>query len=58
MARTIFLNLNPVFNSEKSLYRLFTVAAVWSLSHVPLFCNPRDCSPPASSTHGISRPEN
>ena len=24
------------------------------LSHAQLFCNPRDCSPPASSVHGIS----
>ena len=26
-----------------------------SLSHVWLFCNPMDCSPPASSVHGISQ---
>ena len=25
----------------------------WSLSHVQLFYNPMDCSPPGSSTHGI-----
>ena len=26
---------------------------IWSLSHVWLFCNPMDCSPPGSSVHGI-----
>ena len=25
------------------------------LSHVRLFCDPRDCSPPGSSIHGISQ---
>ena len=25
------------------------------LSHVRLFCNPMDCSPPGSSVHGISQ---
>ena len=28
---------------------------VQSLSHVQLFCNPVDCSPPSSSVHGISQ---
>ena len=31
------------------------VARVWSLSHVQLFCNPRDCHAPGSSVHGISQ---
>ena len=26
---------------------------VWSLSHVQLFCDPMDCSPPGTSVHGI-----
>ena len=29
------------------------IAVVQSLSQVRLFCNPRDCSSPGSSTHGI-----
>ena len=29
------------------------VVIVQSLSHVRLFCNPMDCSPPGSSVHGI-----
>ena len=53
----LICTLNPVFNSEKNLSRLFIDAAVWPLSWVQLFCDPRDCSPPASSIHGISRPE-
>ena len=28
---------------------------VQSLSHVPLFCNPTDCSLPGSYVHGISQ---
>ena len=28
-----------------------------SLTHVQLFCDPTDCSPPASSLHGISQQE-
>ena len=28
---------------------------VWSLSHVQLFCDPMDCSPPGTSVHGISQ---
>ena len=27
------------------------------LSHIQLFCNPMDCSPPDSSVHGISQQE-
>ena len=30
-----------------------SLVAVQSLSHDRLFCNPRDCSPPGSSVHGI-----
>ena len=30
------------------------VVVFLSLSHVQLFCNPMDCSPPDSSIHGIS----
>ena len=33
------------------IFRL--VVIVQSLSHVRLFCNPVDCSPPGSSVHGI-----
>ena len=29
--------------------------AVWSLSHVQLFCDRMDSSPPGSSVHGISQ---
>ena len=28
---------------------------VWSLNHVRLFCNPKECGPPGSSVHGISQ---
>ena len=28
---------------------------VWSLSHVQLFCDSMDCSPPGASVHGISQ---
>ena len=31
------------------------VVVVQSLSHLRLFCNPMDCSPPGSSVHGISQ---
>ena len=40
--------LNFIFN----LILCFLVV-VLSLSHVQLFCNPEDCSPPGSSVHGI-----
>ena len=30
-------------------------AALQSLSHVRLFCNPKDCSTPGFSVHGISQ---
>ena len=38
---------------EDKLYKHFVVAQ--SLSHVQLFCDPVDCSPPGSSVHGISQ---
>ena len=31
------------------------IVAVQSLSHVQLFCDPMDCSPPGSSVSGISQ---
>ena len=31
------------------------IVAVQSLSHVQLFCDPMDCSPPGSSVRGISQ---
>ena len=31
------------------------VAVLWSLSHVWLFCDPMNCSPPGSSVHRISK---
>ena len=34
---------------------LTTVVAVYSLSCIPLFSNPVDCSPLGSSVHGISQ---
>ena len=34
---------------------LLVVVVIWSLSHVWLFCDPTDCSPPGSSLHGISQ---
>ena len=34
---------------------IVVVFVFWLLSHVQLFCNPMDCSPPGSSVHGISQ---
>ena len=34
---------------------LWHVATVQSLSHVRLFCDPMDCSPPGSSVHGFPK---
>ena len=36
-------------------FLFFCVVVVQSLSHVPLFCDPMDCSPPGSFVHGISQ---
>ena len=35
------------------IFNLILCFLVLSLSHVQLFCNPEDCSPPGSSVHGI-----
>ena len=41
-------------SQEKSIYLLNNQeTCVCVLSHVLLFCNPMDCSPPGSSVHGI-----
>ena len=34
---------------------MYTIAVVYMLTHVCLFCNPMDCSPPGSSLHAISQ---
>ena len=36
-------------------WRIFVCVHDQLLSHVRLFCNPMDCSPPGSSVHGISQ---
>ena len=39
------------------IYIIHFVAVVQQVSHVRLFANPTDCSPPGSSVYGISRQE-
>ncbi|CAI9177398.1 unnamed protein product [Rangifer tarandus platyrhynchus] len=34
-------------------YSTSLIIVVWLLSHVQLFCGPKDCSPPGSFVHGI-----
>ena len=43
--KQVLVNFSKVFNSY---------FVVYLLSHIRLFCNPRDCKPPGSSAHGIS----
>ena len=40
------------YNSKNYILYIVCVQAQ-SLSHVQLFCDPLDCSPPGSSAHGI-----
>ena len=42
-------------NIRRWLWPSTQTAAVWSLSHVQLFCDPMDCGPPGSSVHRISQ---
>ena len=41
--------------SSSPLHPHSSAVVVKSLSHVRLFCDPMDCSPPGSSIHGISQ---
>ena len=45
----------PPYRKEIDSISALTAAVVWLLSHVHLFCDPMDCSPPGSSVHGISQ---
>ena len=40
-------------NNRKNTTAMLAVVCVCALSHVWLFCNPKDCSPSGSSVHGI-----
>ena len=44
---------NFVIPSLDEVVALYDV--IYSLSHVQLFCDPMDCTPPSSSVHGLSQ---
>ena len=54
MIYTTLLFLREIFSSGSHIYTYVCVYGQ-SLSHVWLFCDPMDCSPPGSSVHGISQ---
>ena len=45
--------IRPHTYKGESLLNVYIVVLLFSLSHVQLFCDPMDCSPPSSSVHGI-----
>ena len=56
---TNFLSHHPLYTHIPFIYIFYNpylspFFAGWLLSHVQLFCDTMDCSPPGSSVHGIS----
>ena len=54
------LNVQRKQISDQTQQHFLTIITKWlvvakSLSCVQLLCDPRDCSPPGSSVHGISQ---
>ena len=52
-SRNLFYNSFIIFYSDNK--ENSSLAVLESLSHVRLFCDPTDCSPPGSSVRGISQ---
>ena len=55
---TVSSAFRPVLGTKYQLnktYILNVVVVIYLLSHLLLFCDPIDCSPPGSSVHGISQ---
>ena len=47
---------SPAWKHSLYCVAVWSTTIVESLSHVRLFCDPMDCSPPGSSVHGILQP--